>query len=160
MKDGRRLTKTGAIITIASWLPMLVKKQRWKNYLSCRFDFYATGHGPLVRYALLNLLELTGNGGLSQTAQDTGAAYGNTATLAQAIARGITKAGVGVESINCEFAEPAEIQAAVEKSAGFVIHLHSVVMRPPKLLWALCYLPLPTTNSLGCLVPMAEVGSD
>ena len=30
-------------------------------------------------------------------------AYGNTATLASAIAKGITKAVVGVESINCEF---------------------------------------------------------
>jgi len=40
-------------------------------------------------------------------------AYGNTATLAQAPAKGITKAGVGVESINCEFTED-EIQAAVE----------------------------------------------
>jgi flavin reductase (DIM6/NTAB) family NADH-FMN oxidoreductase RutF/flavodoxin len=48
-------------------------------------------------------------------------AYGNTATLAQAIARGITKAGVGVESINCEFADPTEIQEAVEKSTGFII---------------------------------------
>ncbi|MEB3338043.1 MAG: flavin reductase, partial [Leptolyngbyaceae bacterium] len=48
-------------------------------------------------------------------------AYGNTATLAQAIARGLTKAGVGVESINCEVAEPAEIQAAIEKCAGFII---------------------------------------
>jgi flavorubredoxin len=41
-------------------------------------------------------------------------AYGNTATLAQAIAKGVTKAGVAVESINCEFTEPDEIQAAVE----------------------------------------------
>ena len=88
---------------------------------------YATGHGPLVRYALIELTRSYRQWSLSQTAQDTtvallyASAYGNTATLAQAIARGITKAGVGVESINCEFAEPSEIQAAVEKSAGFVI---------------------------------------
>ena len=48
-------------------------------------------------------------------------AYGNTATLAQAIAKGITKAGVAVETINCEFAEPGEIQEAIEKCAGFII---------------------------------------
>ena len=48
-------------------------------------------------------------------------AYGNTATLAQAIAKGITKAGVGVESINCEFTAPTEIQAAVERCDGFII---------------------------------------
>lgn len=88
---------------------------------------YATGHGPLVRYALIELTRAYRQWSLSQTAQDTtvallyASAYGNTATLAQAIARGITKAGVGVESINCEFADPSEIQAAVEKSAGFVI---------------------------------------
>ena len=48
-------------------------------------------------------------------------AYGNTATLSQALAKRITKAGVGVESINCEFTAPAQIQAAVEKCDGFVI---------------------------------------
>jgi flavorubredoxin/flavin reductase (DIM6/NTAB) family NADH-FMN oxidoreductase RutF len=88
---------------------------------------YATGHGPLVRYGLLELTQAYRQWSQQQTTQDTtvallyASAYGNTATLAQAIARGITKAGVGVESINCEIAEPAEIQAAVEKSAGFVI---------------------------------------
>lgn len=88
---------------------------------------YANGHGPLVRYALIELTQAYRQWSQQQTAQDTtvallyASAYGNTATLAQAIARGITKAGVGVESINCEVAEPAEIQAAIEKSAGFVI---------------------------------------
>ncbi len=88
---------------------------------------YATGHGPLVRYALLELTQAYRTWSQQQNTQDIkiallyASAYGNTATLAQAIARGITKAGVGVESINCEVAEPAEIQAAVEKSAGFII---------------------------------------
>ncbi len=88
---------------------------------------YATGHGPLVRYGLIELTQAYRQWSQQQTAQDTtvallyASAYGNTATLAQAIARGITKAGVGVEAINCEFAEPSEIQAAVEKSAGFII---------------------------------------
>lgn len=48
-------------------------------------------------------------------------AYGNTATIAQAIARGITKAGVAVNAINCEAAAPEEIKAAVKKSAGFIM---------------------------------------
>lgn len=88
---------------------------------------YATGHGPLVRYALLELTQAYRTWSQKQTNQDTkvallyASAYGNTATLAQAIARGITKAGIGVEAINCEVAEPAEIQAAVEKAAGFII---------------------------------------
>ena len=88
---------------------------------------YATGHGPLVRYGLIELTQAYRQWSLAQTAQDTtvallyASAYGNTATLAQAIARGITKAGVGLTSINCEVAEPAEIQVAVEKAAGFII---------------------------------------
>jgi flavorubredoxin/flavin reductase (DIM6/NTAB) family NADH-FMN oxidoreductase RutF len=88
---------------------------------------YATGHGPLVRYGLIQLTKAYREWSQQQTSSDTtvaliyASAYGNTATLAQAIAHGITKAGVNVESINCEFAEPAEIQAAVEKAAGFVI---------------------------------------
>ncbi|PIG90550.1 diflavin flavoprotein [Gloeocapsopsis sp. IPPAS B-1203] len=88
---------------------------------------YATAHGPLVRYGLLQLTAAYRQWSQQQTSQDTtvaliyASAYGNTATLAQAIARGITKAGVGVESINCEIAAPDEIRTAVEKSAGFII---------------------------------------
>ncbi|GAA6619258.1 diflavin flavoprotein [Scytonema sp. NUACC26] len=88
---------------------------------------YATGHGPLVRYSLLDLTEAYYQWSQQQTSQDTSvaliyaSAYGNTATLAQAIARGITKAGVAVESINCEAAEPEEIRTALEKASGFII---------------------------------------
>ncbi len=88
---------------------------------------YATGHGPLVRYGLIDLTKAYREWSQQQTSADLtvaliyASAYGNTATLAQAIARGITKAGVAVESINCEFTEPEEIRLAVEKSAGFVI---------------------------------------
>ncbi|MEL7223919.1 MAG: flavin reductase, partial [Cyanobacteria bacterium J06576_12] len=48
-------------------------------------------------------------------------AYGNTATIAQAIARGITKAGVSVNSINAEQATTADIKEAAENSAGFIM---------------------------------------
>jgi flavorubredoxin/flavin reductase (DIM6/NTAB) family NADH-FMN oxidoreductase RutF len=88
---------------------------------------YATGHGPLVRYGLIELTHAYRQWSQQQTSADTtvaliyASAYGNTTTLASAIARGITKAGVSVESINCEFADPEEIRNAVEKAAGFVI---------------------------------------
>ncbi|MBK1987985.1 diflavin flavoprotein [Sphaerospermopsis aphanizomenoides BCCUSP55] len=88
---------------------------------------YATGHGPLVRYGLIELTHSYREWIQQQTNADMSvaliyaSAYGNTATLAGAIARGITKAGVSVESINCEFADPEEIKTAIEKSAGFVI---------------------------------------
>ncbi|MBN3990842.1 MAG: flavin reductase [Nostoc sp. NMS2] len=88
---------------------------------------YATGHGPLVRYGLIELTQAYREWSQQQTSADLtvaliyASAYGNTATLAQAIARGITKAGVAVESINCEFTEPEEIRAAVEKAGGFIM---------------------------------------
>jgi flavorubredoxin/flavin reductase (DIM6/NTAB) family NADH-FMN oxidoreductase RutF len=88
---------------------------------------YATGHGPLVKYGLTELTNLYRQWSKKQSAQELtvaliyASAYGNTATVAQAIAAGITKAGVSVESINCEFVEPSEIKAALEKCAGFII---------------------------------------
>ncbi|MEQ8973310.1 MAG: diflavin flavoprotein [Coleofasciculus sp. C1-SOL-03] len=88
---------------------------------------YATGHGQLVRYSLIPLTQSYRQWCERQKTQDISvallyaSAYGNTGTVAQAIARGITKAGVGVESINCEIADPEEIRAAVEKAEGFVM---------------------------------------
>ena len=88
---------------------------------------YATAHGSLVRYSLI---ELTADYRKwaqqlqereSSVALIYASAYGNTATIAQAIARGITKAGVAVESINAESAKPEEIKTAIDKSSGFIM---------------------------------------
>ena len=88
---------------------------------------YATAHGSLVRYSLI---ELTADYRKwaqqlqereSNVALIYASAYGNTATIAQAIARGITKAGVAVESINAESAKPEEIKTAIDKSSGFIM---------------------------------------
>jgi flavorubredoxin/flavin reductase (DIM6/NTAB) family NADH-FMN oxidoreductase RutF len=88
---------------------------------------YATGHGPLVKESLVDLTALYRTWGQTQKEQELAvalmyaSAYGNTATLSQAIARGITKSGVRVEAINCEVATPDEVQSAVEKADGFII---------------------------------------
>ncbi len=88
---------------------------------------YATGHGSLVRYSLIELTADYRNWAQQQSDRDLSvaliyaSAYGNTATIAQAIARGITKAGVAVESINAESAKPEEIEQAIDKSAGFIM---------------------------------------
>ncbi|MDF5716499.1 MAG: diflavin flavoprotein [Rhizonema sp. NSF051] len=88
---------------------------------------YAPSHGPLVRYSKSRLTQDYQQWSQQQKEKETtvaliyASAYGNTATLAQALAKGITKSGVGVESINCEFTEPEEIQAAIEKCDGFII---------------------------------------
>ncbi|MGL5878742.1 MAG: FprA family A-type flavoprotein, partial [Xenococcaceae cyanobacterium] len=60
---------------------------------------YGVGHGPIVRYGLIELTQAYRQWSKQQTSQDLtvallyASAYGSTATLAQAIARGITKAG-------------------------------------------------------------------
>ena len=88
---------------------------------------YATAHGSLVRYSLIELTADYRNWAKKQSDRDLNvaliyaSAYGNTATIAQAIARGVTKAGVAVESINAESAKPEEIETAVAKSAGFIM---------------------------------------
>lgn len=88
---------------------------------------YAPDHGPLAHYGLTELTHAYRQWSQQQKAQELkvsliyASAYGNTATLAQAIARGITKAGVAVESLNAEAADPTEIKTSVEKSAGFII---------------------------------------
>jgi len=91
------------------------------------FSVLAPGHGPVVQYSAKELFHSYRQWSQAQTAQDLSvaliyaSAYGNTATLAQALARGITKSGVAVEAINAEHADPEDIKTAVEKSAGFLI---------------------------------------
>ena len=100
-------------------------------------QIYAVGHGCLVRYSFKELTSdyqtwLNNQGELSiSAALIYASAYGNTATIAQAIARGISKAGVRVESINAEFAEPEEIKQAVEAASGFVMGSPTLGGHPP-----------------------------
>lgn len=86
-----------------------------------------TGHGPLLRD---HLQELTGryrHWSQSQAKQETTVAlltvsgYGYSEPLTQALARGITKAGVAVEVLDLTVADPHELQELVAHSAGLVI---------------------------------------
>ncbi|MFM7426225.1 MAG: diflavin flavoprotein [Elainella sp.] len=88
---------------------------------------YAPAHGPIVKHSLSRLIldyrdwcQQQQNKELTVALLYT-SAYGNTGTLAKAIAQGITQAGVAVRTLNCEFCEPAEIAELVEATDGFVI---------------------------------------
>ena len=48
-------------------------------------------------------------------------AYGNTAAIADALARGVSRTGVRVESLNCEFSEPEQLLAAIRNSDCLLI---------------------------------------
>ncbi|GIL84269.1 hypothetical protein Vretimale_15926 [Volvox reticuliferus] len=86
-------------------------------------------HGPGVSSALTQLLqeyrkwvdEQIKAAATSCAAVFYASAYGNTAALAQAISRGITKGGVAVETINLELAALQEVSEAITRSQGFVL---------------------------------------
>ncbi len=98
---------------------------------------YAPNHGSIVRHSR-SVLTLDYQSWCQQ--QQTKelnvvllytSAYGNTAMMAQAIAQGITQAGVAVQSINCEFTEPADITKAVQACDGFIIGSPTLAGHPP-----------------------------
>jgi flavorubredoxin/flavin reductase (DIM6/NTAB) family NADH-FMN oxidoreductase RutF len=118
-------------------------------------SFYAPGHGPMLRYGLHELVNLYRQWSEVQKQQNISvallyaSAYGNTTTLADAIARGISKAGVTVEAINCEAAAPDEIKAAVEKASGFAIGSPTLAG----------HLPTQVQTALGIVISTAPKGS-
>jgi flavorubredoxin/flavin reductase (DIM6/NTAB) family NADH-FMN oxidoreductase RutF len=97
------------------------------KFASLSIKLYAPGHGPVVRFSKSRLTHDYQQWSQQQKDKETtvallyASAYGNTATLGQAIAKGINKSGVRVELINCESSEPTEIQSVVEKCDGFII---------------------------------------
>lgn len=88
---------------------------------------YAPCHGCLVRHSVSRLTYDYRYWCGQQKRQDYkvallyASAYGNTATLANAIAQGLINNGVEVESINCELADVNQILKAIEACDGFII---------------------------------------
>lgn len=87
----------------------------------------ATGHGPLLRH---NVVELTGRykkWSQAQAKAETTVAvfytsdYGWSDRLSQAIAHGITKTGVAVETMDLRIADLQEVRELVGTAAGIVI---------------------------------------
>ncbi|NJM97937.1 MAG: MBL fold metallo-hydrolase [Phormidesmis sp. RL_2_1] len=87
----------------------------------------ATGHGPLLRR---NLAELTGRyreWSLQKSDAETQVAvfyvsdYGYSDRLSQAIARGITKTGIGVEMVDLRSTDAQDVNEIVSRSTGIII---------------------------------------
>ncbi len=112
----------------------------------------APGHGPVVQYSARELFSSYRQWSQAQRTKEVSvaliyaSAYGNTATLAQALARGVTKAGVAVEAINAEQADPAEIKATLEQSAGFLLGSPTLGG----------HLPTPMQTALGIVLSTAS----
>lgn len=98
---------------------------------------YAPGHGPIVRHSVsVSTLDYR-RWCTEQQTRDLNvvllytSAYGNTATLAKAIAKGITQAGISVQTLNCEFSSPEAITSAVKNCDGFIIGTPTLAGHPP-----------------------------
>jgi flavorubredoxin len=87
----------------------------------------ANGHGPLLRHNVDELVGRYRKWSQAQAKAETSVVvfyvsdYGYSDRLSQALARGITKTGVGVEMINLKSADPQEVQELVNRAAGIVI---------------------------------------
>ena len=97
------------------------------KFAPLKSKIYAPAHGSLVRYSLSRFTYDYQQWCQEQTSQEFkvvllyASAYGNTATIASAIAHGLVQSGVEVESINCELASTEEITTAIQACDGFII---------------------------------------
>jgi flavorubredoxin/flavin reductase (DIM6/NTAB) family NADH-FMN oxidoreductase RutF len=87
----------------------------------------ANGHGPLLKHHLQELLLRYQTWSLAQSQAEKiiavlyRAGYGYGDRLAQSIAKGITKTGVGVEMLDLGSSDPQELQETVSRAGGIVL---------------------------------------
>jgi hypothetical protein len=87
----------------------------------------APGHGPAISESWRSLLNDYHRWGANQerarlsVALLFASAYGNTAAIADALAQGVGRTGVRVESINCEFTPPEQLLAAIRSCDAILI---------------------------------------
>ncbi|MBW4466520.1 MAG: diflavin flavoprotein [Pegethrix bostrychoides GSE-TBD4-15B] len=87
----------------------------------------ATGHGPLLRHHVSELIGRYRDWSQAQAKAETTVAifyaadYGYSDELAQALASGILKTGVAVELIDLKAADPQEVREMVDLAAGVII---------------------------------------
>lgn len=91
----------------------------------------ATGHGPLLRHNVADLVGRYREWSQAQAKAETTVAlfyaadYGYSNELAQALAHGINKTGVAVELIDLKATDPQEVREMVGLAAGIVIGMPS-----------------------------------
>ncbi|MFP4103238.1 diflavin flavoprotein [Coleofasciculus sp.] len=87
----------------------------------------ATGHGPLLSHHVTEWVDRYRRWSQAQAKAETSVVvfyvsdYGYSDRLSQAIARGITKTGVGVEMMDLKSADPQEVQETVSRAGGMAI---------------------------------------
>lgn len=87
----------------------------------------ATGHGPLLHHHVGELTSRYRQWSQANAKTETSVAvfyrsgYGYSDGLSQALAKGITKTGIAVETLDLRSADPQEVQEVVQRSAAIVI---------------------------------------
>ena len=108
----------------------------------------APGHGPAISESWRSLLTDYRRWGEAQeraklsVALLFASAYGNTAAIADALAQGVARTAVRVESINCEFTPPEKLLEAIR-------HCDAVLIGSPTLGG---HAPTPIVSALGTLL--------
>jgi flavorubredoxin/flavin reductase (DIM6/NTAB) family NADH-FMN oxidoreductase RutF len=91
----------------------------------------ATGHGPLLRYNISELVERYRQWSQAKAKAETTVVlfyatdYGYSNELAQAIAQGVLKTEVAVELVDLKYTDPQEVTEMVNLAAGIVIGMPS-----------------------------------
>ncbi|HAA30287.1 MAG TPA: diflavin flavoprotein A [Cyanobacteria bacterium UBA8553] len=87
----------------------------------------ANGHGPLLRHNVTELVGRYRKWSQAQAKAETSVVvfyvsdYGYSDRMSQALARGLTKTGVGVEMLDLKSADPQEVQEMVNRAGGIAI---------------------------------------
>jgi len=87
----------------------------------------APGHGPAIAESWRSLLNDYHRWGENSTRSNLSvallfaSAYGNTAAIADALAQGVSRTGVRVESINCEFSPAEQLLTAISSCDALLI---------------------------------------
>ncbi len=93
----------------------------------CQPKILAVSHGPIARFSVSRLIMDYRDWCAEQQEKALSvallytSAYGNTGMMARAIGQGLSQSGVYVESLDCEYADPIAIAAAVEECDSFII---------------------------------------
>ncbi|SAY38442.1 diflavin flavoprotein [Candidatus Synechococcus spongiarum] len=112
----------------------------------------APGHGPMISQSwrsLFNDYRRWGEGQRRSTLSVAllfASAYGNTAALAAALGQGVAKAGVRVQSMNCEFSDADALRQAIHGSQALLIGSPTLGG----------HVPTPVMAALGTVLAEAE----
>ncbi|KAF6262522.1 flavodoxin-like protein [Scenedesmus sp. NREL 46B-D3] len=124
------LTSWGAMVADITRGSKAAAKASWQPQVASLFAYaLAPQHGPVIRTSLSRLVleyrrwtqEQVAALSRSNVVVLYASAYGNTAALAQAISRGLTKGGVGVSTVNLELTPLDEVVDSIKDADGFTI---------------------------------------